>query len=501
MLMGSSAEGVKQHGTHNALTTHTGSQDAPFPQLGLDAIIVPASRPAEHLDHAVTLARAADCWLVILCSKHLRGVDARKFLRARSFHKAIVIDLPPGYRHKLLEFPGLQSLEDELPDPCGSYVTDLSMKRNVGLLLARMLRWHYVFFMDDDIRDIAYPDLRSTVNMLGSFSAAGMWVTDFPDNSIVCHANRMTGGSQDVFVSGAALAVDCTADLGFFPDIYNEDWLFFFDDASTEKLANSCLKATQLCYYPFAKAQRAAWQEFGDVIAEGLYALLHLDMQVENATREYWTRFLEARRTFLEAIMTRTQNVHPLLRDEMSISVQSALKSLLMIKPDLCERYIKVWRQDLASWKHNLAILPEFSIEEALNELRLVPPALPNGAGNNPSRWTRAVPNITAGPVTIPRSDTLNSLADYTSRQDAVKFVEFDEQYAQAMLAARENSTYSLWPISEAAIQPADDRAGRDSFEPYRECVHDGTVQSIASPESEPSKPVDRGSGELVSTP
>ena len=83
------------------------------------------------------------------------------------------------------------------------------MKRNVGLALAKMLGWRRIFFLDDDIRDIAYPDLQRTVDMLGSFSAAGMWVTDFPDNSIVCHANRMTGGSQDVFVSGAALAVDC----------------------------------------------------------------------------------------------------------------------------------------------------------------------------------------------------------------------------------------------------------------------------------------------------
>ena len=106
------------------------------------------------------------------------------------------------------------------------------MKRNIGLVLAKMLGWRRIFFLDDDIRDITYPDLQRTVDMLGSFSAAGMWVTEFPDNSIVCHANRVTGGSQDVFVSGAALAVDCESDIGFFPDIYNEDWLFFFDAAS-----------------------------------------------------------------------------------------------------------------------------------------------------------------------------------------------------------------------------------------------------------------------------
>ena len=231
----------------------------------------------------------------------------KDYLAARSFRDAIVIDLPPGYSHPLFYFRRLREIKDQLPPECGYHVTDLSMKRNIGLVLARMLGWQRIFFLDDDIRDIAYPDLQRTVDMLGSFSAAGMWVTEFPDNSIVCHANRMTGGSQDVFVSGAALAVDCDSDIGFFPDIYNEDWLFFFDAASKGQLGNSYLKATQLVYYPFANAERAAWQEFGDVLAEGLYALLHLDMDVEQATSEYWALFLEARRNFLEATLSRAR--------------------------------------------------------------------------------------------------------------------------------------------------------------------------------------------------
>ena len=38
-------------------------------------------------------------------------------------------------------------------------------------------------------------------------------------------------------MSGAALAVDTAADIGFFPNVYNEDWLFFFDYAA-EKAAS-----------------------------------------------------------------------------------------------------------------------------------------------------------------------------------------------------------------------------------------------------------------------
>jgi hypothetical protein len=460
ILMDPFAGGIKQHETHSTLAVHTESPGAQFSRLDLDAIIVPASRPAEHLDHAVTLARAADCWLLILCSQQLRGSEAQKFLTARSFSKAIVIDLPSGYSHDLLRFSGLLSLQNEMPEACRYFVTDLSMKRNIGLVLARMLRWRRIFFLDDDIRDITYPDLQTTVNMLGFYSTAGLWVTDFPDNSIVCHANRMTKASQDVFVSGAALAVDCNTDIGFFPDIYNEDWFFFFDDASRGWLANSCLEATQLCYYPFANPRRAAWQEFGDVIAEGLYALLHLGLGVQRATCEYWTYFLEARRTFLQAIIDRSQSAHPDMRGEMLLSVQRALKCLQKIKPDLCERYVRLWRQDLADWKRRVAGIPTMpSIEAALTELRLAPTARTSSIERvRPLRDVTTI-RFTAGPAAIPRSDTLKQLSEHVAawglipgaleleKRDTKPFPVLTEEYSAAMLAAKTNGGYSPWAV------------------------------------------------------
>jgi hypothetical protein len=458
--MNPAAAGIRQHGTHNILVRAERRRDVSRAQLKLDAIVVPASRPAAHLDHAVTLAKAAGCWLLIICSQQLHSTEVRKFLTARSCHKAIAIDLPPGYSHELLYFPGLLSLKDELPQACGYHVTDLSMKRNIGLVLARMLGWQRIFFLDDDIRDITYPDLQSTVNMLGSFSAAGLWVTDFPDNSIVCHANRMTEGSQDVFVSGAALAVDCDADIGFFPDIYNEDWLFFFDDASIRRLANSCLKATQLYYYPFSNASRAAWQEFGDVLAEGLYALLHLDLRVEHATREYWAYFLEARRNFLEAIVTRSHNAHPNIRDEMLQSVQQALKCLLTIKPDLCERYVRLWRQDLVDWKRRVTGIPVMpSIEAALTELRLAPTTPANSTSRVLPRRDEATPTITAGPVMIPWFDTLKQMSEHVSalrlnsatpaKQKDTKPLEILTADHETMHAAKAKGGDSPWRIGE----------------------------------------------------
>jgi hypothetical protein len=404
------SESIRQHEFHSKLAQPR-PQDEQLTRLDLDAIIVPGSRPAGYLDHAVTLADAADCWLVILSSGRLNSLEARTFLDSRPYRKAIVVDLPSEYSHELLHFPRLLAIKSELPKAIEYYTTDLSMKRNIGLLLARMLRWRRIFFLDDDIY-IAPPSLRRTVDMLGAYSAAGMVVTNFPDNSIVCHANRMTGGSQGVFVSGAALAVECTADIGFFPDIYNEDWLFFFDYASKGRLASSGLDARQLTYYPFARPWRAAWQEFGDVIAEGLYTLLHLGREIDEATREYWADFLEARRIFLEAIITRSETIthpphaHPDMREEMQRSVRAAVKCLLTIEPDLCVRYIQAWRQDLANWKRQVTgITAAPSIEAALRELRLAPTTAASTDGRALIHRGEAVTTGAAGPV-MPQLDT-----------------------------------------------------------------------------------------------
>jgi hypothetical protein len=409
--------GVKQHNTHRRLVG-PGRDGVTRPaELGLDAIIVPASRPAANLDHAVTLARATDCQLIILCSRRLHGINVQEFLAARSFRGAIVVDIPVGYSHELFHFRELLSIRPELPPQCDLYVTDLSMKRNIGLALAKMLGWRRIFFLDDDIRDITSPDLRATVDMLGSFSAAGMWVTDFPDNSIVCHANRITGGSQDVFVSGAALAVNCREAVSFFPDIYNEDWLFFFDAAAETQLGNSYLEATQLYYYPFAHAQRAAWQEFGDVLAEGLYALLHLDLDVAQATHEYWAVFLDARRNFLETTLSRTGHVQWDMRDEVIASLHSALKCLNGITPDLCARYVKLWRQDLMAWKQRMAVIRVMpSVDAALAELglRTAPTNDTKRMGEAPRPLGKAAP---AGPVSIPKFDTLRETAERLASQ------------------------------------------------------------------------------------
>jgi hypothetical protein len=365
---------VRQHDTHRQLVGRLTRSSAAHSAERLDAIIVPASRPAVNLDHAVTLARAAGCYLVVLCSHEARPDEVEEFLAKRSFRKGIVIDLPSGYAHRILKFATSET--QNLPAAWGKYVTDLSNKRNIGLLLARMVGWEHIFYLDDDIRDISYSDLSVTVSMLAEFHSAGMKVVEFPDNSIVCHAHRETGAFQDVFVTGSALAVHGAKATGFFPKVYNEDWLFFYREAARGKLGASGLPATQLVYDPFKEPTRAEWQEFGDVLAEGLYGLLHQGKGAEHATSQYWAEFLRERRNFLLAIIRRADQAKPAMQDSIRTAVQEALECSAALEAGDYERYVKLWQKDLREWEQRIVSLPAgLSVEKALKELDLAPSA------------------------------------------------------------------------------------------------------------------------------
>jgi hypothetical protein len=367
----SDVDAVHQLGTHRKLVSRREQRELNT-KLSLDAIIVPASRPARNLEQAITLARALRCALLVLCSHRMEPADVHQLLTERSFNDAIVVELPDNYGHELFDFRALASIRDDLPAACSYYFTDLSMKRNLGLILARMQGWQHIFFLDDDIRDITPADMHSTVAMLGSYASAGMRITNYPDNSAACHAHRMTGGLQDVFVSGAALAVECQQNTGFFPDIYNEDWLFFYDLVSVGRLGSSWRKVTQLRYNPFADPKRAAWQEFGDILAEGLYALLDHGMDWRYATDGYWLHFLDARRRFLEAIVGRAGTARPDIREQLLLSIEMALKCSITIGPELLERYVTLWRQDLCNWQQRIAGIRQMpSLDAALRTLGL----------------------------------------------------------------------------------------------------------------------------------
>lgn len=363
---------ARQHETHRELIGRPRAGTWRSAGITPDAIVMPASRPAENLVHAAWLAQETGCRLVVLCSLDARGAEVAKMLKATSTAPAVVVDVSPGYRHPLLDFETSGLMPEVLPRGCVNPNGDLSTKRNLGLLLARMAGWKRIFFMDDDIRRIAPADLLATVSMLDRWRVAGMRVESFPDNSVVCHARREMGDEQDVFVTGSVLAVDCSQPFSFFPEIYNEDWFFFYDEVQHRRVGCSMRNAGQLAYDPFLNSRRARQQEFGDVLAEGLLTLLHGAQGPEDATSDYWSSFIAARRKLIDDLKRRSTKLEPPLRGKMVSALETATACLMKIQPWACARYVKSWRYDLEAWRERLADVSAMgSIDAALRKLGL----------------------------------------------------------------------------------------------------------------------------------
>ena len=89
-------------------------------------------------------------------------------------------------------------------------------------------------------------------------------------------------------------------------------------------------------------------------------------------------------------------------------------------------------------------------------------------------RRAEAVEGITAGPVMIPRFDTLKKLSEHASalrlssailaaeKRDTKPFAILTSEFSAAMLAARMNGGYSLWAVDGAAVGSG----GSDSVPP-----------------------------------
>jgi hypothetical protein len=254
------------------------------------------------------------------------------------------------------------------------------VKRNLGIVLGRMLDWKRLMFLDDDIYGITREDVDALAAGLSDHSISVLISTKFEDNSVVCHANRLGGGEQSTFASAGAMGVQCDRDdLAFFPSIYNDDWFFFSEEAASRKIIKVG-ESMQVEYDPYDDPERAAKEEFGDLLAEGLYARLDHGQGLHGANTAYWEAFIKNRSTF-HANVAESLTRHA-ERDKdtkasrdvraAEVSVRAARDRLNGITPELCDKFIKLWQYDLVEWRRYLAKLDRVdSIGSAFRYLNL----------------------------------------------------------------------------------------------------------------------------------
>jgi hypothetical protein len=372
----------------------------------MDAIIVPTARPASQLTHAMDLAAEHGCQLLVLSSK--RSSARAAAAQATEF----------GVRLVAIDVAGNVGIdgEDAAVGPLASFVTsnilkntrfhsgsDLSFKRNLGLTLARMAGWDRVLFLDDDMHNLESQAVSDAAHLLDAFDIVGLQNNGFPDNSVLCHAYRATGRMQDTFIGGGALAVATYRVHSFFPNVYNEDWLFMLPSVAGGRAAVTGT-AKQETYDPFASPRRARYEEFGDCLAEGLFYLLDTEGRIDGADASFWQRFILDRRDLI--IETGTALREHSGNDQRCARTLEALraswKSNVRITPQMYVQYLAGWRADANRWNEWLGTLDRFDgIEKTLAELGLafhVPPMpevqKPIAVGRSEAVPADAAPNV-----------------------------------------------------------------------------------------------------------
>lgn len=326
-----------------------------------DAIVVPTNRRAGSLTDCMNMALETRIPLIVICSKLVRSYEVIRMAEDIGI-KTYALDLPadgPIPREIVFE----TTEDEELAAVSLAATRDLSTKRNLGLVLARMLGWQRLMFLDDDIYGISEQDVDALAAGLSDHSVSVLIPDEFPDNSVVCHAHRLGGGLQGKFAGAGTMGVRCDRDdPGFFPNIYNDDWFFFSEEAASRKIAEVG-RSKQRPYDPFADPDRAAREEFGDLLAEGLYARLDHDQDLRGVNVSYWTEFIECRKVFHARVAESlrrhderdddTERGHAIRAAE--ISIHAAQEKLEEINAELCHKFIELWQADLVKWRQYLA--------------------------------------------------------------------------------------------------------------------------------------------------
>ena len=369
------------HGSHRKLLWSSPFHH-PLPGNGIDAIIVPTTRGPDNLLNAMRLAVELDCVLVTLHSKHDKSAtEAALMLPADIDLLAIDIASSVSYRMPHWETSQLLASSPFIRP------TDLSLKRNIGIMLSRMANWSCVLFLDDDIGfpadkggpggpaaeqdpdseeravKAAAKKVGEAVELLETHNAVALQVGGFPDHSVVCHAYLSSGGDQETFVGGGAMVLAVARSRSFFPDIYNDDWFFLLNGdnrlqpvATVSRGGKKPGVVEQLEFDPFRSPSRACSEELGEVLAEGLYWLLDQDQPLTQATEGYWKWFLELRRQFIGRVleMTRASGLEESGRRRRVLALNSSLEQLARIRPEFCRKYLEAWERDRTLWQRHL---------------------------------------------------------------------------------------------------------------------------------------------------
>ncbi len=143
--------------------SHTVPPSDRSPRGRLDAIVIPTARPASFLAYPIALAAAIGTPIVVLCSGRANAAQVVERVERVPNARALVIEPRSGNDTPIPEF---ETSDPAFAKASDGRASDLSLKRNIGLLLSRALGWRKIAYLDDDIV-ISPTDVARIAHQLG----------------------------------------------------------------------------------------------------------------------------------------------------------------------------------------------------------------------------------------------------------------------------------------------------------------------------------------------
>jgi len=254
------------------------------PSFIFDAIYIPTMAQRNNITNIVKTCNSLTKNIFILHS----GYISPTLLECTNNENVKLIDI-----HKVKCFSSFKNWYLSCnPSLDADSTYDLPLKRNFALEHSSENGFKYIGLIDDDIL-FHENDLKKALFTLdNNAEMVGFNVLDFPDKSTIEHIERfITKQPSKVSIGGNFLFFERDKICGFFPYIYNEDWFFILRNIKENVTIKSAGVVCQEYHEPWHNIQRIKFEQFGELIINGLYPYFQKGLFDFTKEKQYWEVF------------------------------------------------------------------------------------------------------------------------------------------------------------------------------------------------------------------